>query len=94
MSRVCKLKSSDLKVKKSRNEFYKYLLTLMRSCLEHEREVESVKGKKKAMSFKSSWSPDRRTYVAIQPIPNQGALIYMACNARPDLGWDTPKKKK
>lgn len=46
------------------------------------------------MSFKSSWSPDRRTYVAIQPMPNQGALIYMACNARPDLGWDVPKRKK
>ncbi|XP_039289872.1 uncharacterized protein LOC111051007 [Nilaparvata lugens] len=95
MARVCKLKSSDIKVKKARNEFYKYLMELMRTALKHEKETaDETKTKKKQMSYKSTWSPDRRTYVAIQPLPNQGALIYMACNARPDLGWDVPAKKK
>lgn len=36
------------------------------------------------------WSPDKRTYVAVKPLPGKGALVYMAVAKDPSLGWELP----
>lgn len=38
----------------------------------------------------SRWSPDKRTYVAVRPLPGKGALVYMAVSRDPSLGWEYP----
>ncbi|KAJ9580204.1 hypothetical protein L9F63_004147 [Diploptera punctata] len=40
------------------------------------------------------WSQDGCTYIAAKPLPNCGALIYMAVAKDPTLGWDMPVKTK
>lgn len=40
--------------------------------------------------YMSKWSADRRTYVAVKPIPGRGALVYMAVAKDPSLGWEYP----
>ncbi|XP_071444028.1 uncharacterized protein [Hetaerina americana] len=37
------------------------------------------------------WSDDKRTYVAVKAIPNQGAIIYMAVAKDPTQGWEIPQ---
>ncbi|XP_011310286.1 uncharacterized protein [Fopius arisanus] len=46
---------------------------------------------KKIIKFKSEWSKDHRTYVAVKPLPGRGALVFMAVSKRPGLdNWDLP----
>ncbi|KAK2574952.1 hypothetical protein KPH14_008715 [Odynerus spinipes] len=41
------------------------------------------------INYYSKWSKNHRTYVAVRPLPEQGALIYMAVSIRPGLeNWD------
>lgn len=40
------------------------------------------------------WSKDGRTYVAVKPLQNCGALIYMAVAEDPNMGWDIASKTK
>lgn len=44
----------------------------------------------KPMPYQCHWTPDKRTYVAIQPLPNRGAMVYMAVAEKPELGWEFP----
>lgn len=46
----------------------------------------------KPLPYQCHWTPDKRTYVAIQPLPNRGAMVYMAVAEKPELGWDFPAK--
>ncbi|GJQ73312.1 hypothetical protein Trydic_g13683 [Trypoxylus dichotomus] len=101
ITKLCQLESNDPVVKKNRNDFFKYMLVILhRSLDERPRDYgfpqydtrnklnESMGGK----SFMSRWSPDKRTYVAVKPIPQGGALVYMAVAKDPSLGWEyTPK---
>ncbi|KAI4502022.1 hypothetical protein M0802_002704 [Mischocyttarus mexicanus] len=41
------------------------------------------------MKYHSKWSQNYRTYVAVKPLPEKGALIYMAVSKKPGLeNWD------
>ena len=43
-------------------------------------------------NFMSRWSVDKRTYVAVKPIPGCGALVFMAVSKDPSLGWEYTHK--
>jgi len=45
----------------------------------------------KPLPYQCHWTPDKRIYVAIQPLPNRGAMVYMAIAEKPELGWEFPK---
>ncbi|XP_019881462.1 uncharacterized protein LOC109609263 [Aethina tumida] len=97
MARLCSMKSSDPVVKKNRNEFFQYLLQMMKLYAEREK-VNVPKGEETEAAVKdkcscrkdymAKWSPDRRTYIAMKPLPGKGALIYMAVTKDPSLGWE------
>ncbi|XP_022916246.1 uncharacterized protein [Onthophagus taurus] len=98
ITKLCKLESDDPQVKKNRNEFFKYMLVILHRSLDekpkfhempqynakHEKLNESLGGK----TFMSRWSQDKRTYVAVKPIPQGGALVYMAVAKEPNMGWE------
>lgn len=45
---------------------------------------------KQLTTFMSVWSADKKTYIAAKPIGGEGALIYIAVTAHPEIGWDFP----
>lgn len=87
MNKILSLKSEDPQVKKNRNCFLKYYLTLLKNT----SEAVSEQSREKPLDIMSQWSLDKKTYVAIKPLPNEGALIYMAVSDDPSTGWDFPK---
>ncbi|CAH0564553.1 unnamed protein product [Brassicogethes aeneus] len=95
LARLCHMKSSDPLVKKNRNEFFMYLLQMMKLYLDRQKTLPGEKsedgggkgcGCKK--DYMCKWSPDKRTYIAMKPLPGKGALIYMAVAREPELGWE------
>ncbi|XP_072375227.1 uncharacterized protein [Diabrotica undecimpunctata] len=93
IQKLCNLKSDDPVVKKNRNAFFKYMLRIIHRAAEKEAEFPTVDpedDEKQELTFTSKWSQDNRTYIAVKPLPGQGALIYMAVASDPKLGWDHP----
>uniref|UniRef100_A0A8D9EAG1 DUF4485 domain-containing protein n=1 Tax=Cacopsylla melanoneura TaxID=428564 RepID=A0A8D9EAG1_9HEMI len=87
MNKILSLKSEDPQVKKNRNCFLKYYLNLLKNTV----DSITVETKERSLDVLTQWSPDKRTYVAIKPLPSEGALIYMAVADDPSQGWDFPK---
>ncbi|XP_050527919.1 uncharacterized protein LOC126898015 [Daktulosphaira vitifoliae] len=107
ISRAKSLQSRDVNVLKHRNNFMKYFLGLIKqsiaesgqtpSCCKWGKQEPSVYDKPaplpKPLPYQCHWTPDKRTYVAIQPLPNRGAMVYMAVAEKPELGWEFPSDK-
>ncbi|XP_017770940.1 PREDICTED: uncharacterized protein LOC108558521 [Nicrophorus vespilloides] len=102
IAKLCDLKSTDPSVKKNRNQFFKYMLTVLHKGIDdaphHHHGYPQISEKHGAIgdkmpgkSYMSRWSPDRRTYVAVKPMPGRGALVYMAVSKNPELGWEYHK---
>ncbi|VVC27237.1 Hypothetical protein CINCED_3A005637 [Cinara cedri] len=106
IARAKSLQGKDVNVLRHRNNFMKYFLGLMRQtiaetgqspgCCAWDRPEPGVFDKQipppKPLPYQCHWTPDKRTYVAIQPLPNRGAMVYMAVAEKPELGWDFPSK--
>lgn len=84
INKILSLQSDDPQVKKNRNCFLKYFLTVLKNS-------EVVSAEQNSGDVLVQWSPDRRIYVAIKPLPNEGVLVYMAVVDDVTQGWDFPK---
>ncbi|KAB0793615.1 hypothetical protein PPYR_13235 [Photinus pyralis] len=100
------LKSYDPVVKKNRNHFFKYMLTVLHKGLkvdpvahygypQYDERYQQVDGQNwsQEQGFMKRWSNDKKTYVAAKPLPGKGALVYMAVAKDPTLGWEIPNRK-
>lgn len=84
INKIISLQSDDPQVKKNRNCFLKYFLTVLKNS-------EVVSAEQNSGDVLVQWSPDHRIYVAIKPLPNEGVLVYMAVVDDVTQGWDFPK---
>ncbi|XP_045476079.1 uncharacterized protein LOC123681821 [Harmonia axyridis] len=103
--KLMQLKSKEPAVKRNRNHFFRYLLSVMNKGtwgLTHTAEHHGFpqfdakfadQTETGANQFLCRWSGDRKTYVATKPIPGKGALVYMAVAKEPKLGWDNPQDR-
>ncbi|KAK9888193.1 hypothetical protein WA026_000462 [Henosepilachna vigintioctopunctata] len=102
ITRLMSLKSNEPAVKRNRNHFFRYLLSVMNKGTWNISETPehygfpqydeklSAENEATAQRFLCRWSGDRKTYVATKPIPGKGTLVYMAVAKEPKLGWDHP----
>ncbi|KAF5280253.1 hypothetical protein FQA39_LY18076 [Lamprigera yunnana] len=105
IQKLLKLKSYDPVVKKNRNHFFKYMLTVLHRGLKEalpahhgypQYDSKCQVGSQnwtETQGFMSRWSADKKTYVAAKPLPGKGALVYMAVAKDTSLGWEIPKRK-
>ncbi|XP_060851287.1 uncharacterized protein LOC132929745 [Rhopalosiphum padi] len=108
ITRVKTLQSKDVNVLKHRNNFLKYFMGIIKRTIAETGQSPAccMWGKPepgpfdkqlpppKPLPYQCHWTPDKRTYVAIQPLPNRGAMVYMAVAEKPELGWEFPKKSQ
>lgn len=95
IAKLCALKSDDVVVKKNRNAFFKYMLQILHKAAQKDTLTPQYDdGRRKdsgeEVEFMSKWSGDKRTYIAVQPLPGKGAMIYMAVSSDPKMGWEHP----
>ncbi|XP_050309958.1 uncharacterized protein LOC126745932 [Anthonomus grandis grandis] len=91
IAKLVKLKSDDPVVKRNRNSFFRYLLSVMEKAIKDSAyKVEGGKNVNDENHFMCKWSNDKRTYIAAKPLPGLGTLVYMAVAKDPSLGWDHP----
>ncbi|KAL1497692.1 hypothetical protein ABEB36_008610 [Hypothenemus hampei] len=93
IGKLVNLKSDDPVVKKNRNCFFKYMLSVMEKAIKDSAYKLNIEGGKKASTdnnFLCKWSNDKRTYLAAKPLPGLGTLVYLAVSKNPSLGWDHP----
>ncbi|CAH1116057.1 unnamed protein product [Phaedon cochleariae] len=91
IQKLCGLKSDDAVVKKNRNSFFKYMLQIVNKAAQKDSlspQYDKKGNEDDELHFMSKWSADNRTYIAVKPLPGQGALVYMAVSSDPKLGWN------
>ncbi|KAF5282504.1 hypothetical protein FQR65_LT14274 [Abscondita terminalis] len=104
IQKLLKLKSYDPVVKKNRNHFFKYMLTVLHKGAkegpgphlgfpQYDSKMHGEAWSQQSQGYMSRWSGDKKTYVAAKPLPGKGALVYMAVAKDPSLGWEFPKKQ-
>ncbi|GLV34779.1 hypothetical protein CBL_09260 [Carabus blaptoides fortunei] len=105
IKKLLSLKTQDASLKRNRNEYLKYMLTILqRGNLDllddypkyddmYQRQVFEKKGGPTGV-YHYKWSADKKLYTAAKPVPGQGMLIYMAATNAPFLGWDHPNEPK
>ncbi|ENN71243.1 uncharacterized protein LOC125503390 [Dendroctonus ponderosae] len=92
ISKLVKMKSDNPVVKKNRNSFFKYMLSVMEKAIKDSAYTIGTDANQAIEDnhFMCKWSNDKKTYIAAKPLPGLGTLVYMAVSKDPSLGWDHP----
>ncbi|XP_066139857.1 uncharacterized protein [Euwallacea fornicatus] len=91
IGKTMRMKSDNPVVKKNRNTFFRYMLSVMEKAVKESacktEEIELANED----HYMRKWSPDKRTYMAAKTLPGVGILVYLAVAREPNLGWDHPQ---
>ncbi|XP_066248830.1 uncharacterized protein [Euwallacea similis] len=90
IGKLVRMKADNPIVKKNRNAFFQYMLSVMEKAVKESAYKMEESGLANEDHYMRKWSPDKRTYMAAKPLPGVGTLVYLAVAREPNLGWDHP----